>query len=55
MSATTADARTRASNYNTSLHSQRLWALWGSYAALAVFVVIFLVTPFYTVDRKSVV
>ena len=49
MSATTADARTRASNYKTSLHSQRLWALWGSYAALAVFVVIFLVPPFYTV------
>ena len=33
----------------TSLHKQRLWALWGSYAALAVFVVIFLVPPFYTV------
>jgi multiple sugar transport system permease protein len=33
----------------TSLHRQRQWALWGSYAALAVFVVIFLVPPFYTV------
>jgi multiple sugar transport system permease protein len=33
----------------TSLHRQRLWALWGSYIALAVFVVIFLVPPFYTV------
>jgi multiple sugar transport system permease protein len=49
MSATTADAHTRASKYKTSLHNQRLWALWGSYAALAVFVVIFLVPPFYTV------
>jgi multiple sugar transport system permease protein len=26
---------------------QRRWALWGSYAALAVFVVMFLVPPFY--------
>ena len=33
----------------TSLHRQRAWALWGSYAALAVFVVIFLVPPFYMV------
>ena len=32
-----------------SLHQQRLWALWGSYLALAVFVVIFLVPPAYTV------
>jgi multiple sugar transport system permease protein len=31
-----------------SLHRQRLWALWGSYIALGVFVVIFLVPPFYT-------
>ena len=31
-----------------SLHRQRQWALWGSYAALAVFVVMFLVPPFYT-------
>ena len=31
-----------------SLHSQRRWALWGSYAALTVFVIIFLVPPFYT-------
>ncbi len=31
-----------------SLHRQRVWALWGSYIALAVFVVIFLVPPFYT-------
>ena len=28
-----------------SLHRQRAWALWGSYAALAVFVVMFLVPP----------
>ena len=49
MSATTADARTRASSYKTSLHNQRRWALWGSYAALSVFVVMFLVPPFYTV------
>jgi multiple sugar transport system permease protein len=32
----------------TSLSAQRRWALWGSYAALAVFVVMFLVPPFYT-------
>lgn len=32
-----------------SLHRQRQWALWGSYVALAVFVVMFLVPPFYTV------
>jgi multiple sugar transport system permease protein len=32
----------------TSLHRQRLWALWGSYTALSVFVVMFLVPPFYT-------
>jgi multiple sugar transport system permease protein len=32
-----------------SLHNQRLWALYGSYAALLVFVVMFLVPPFYTI------
>jgi multiple sugar transport system permease protein len=32
-----------------SLHRQRIWALWGSYAALGMFVVLFLVPPFYTV------
>ena len=32
----------------TSLTAQRRWALWGSYTALAVFVVMFLVPPFYT-------
>ena len=30
-----------------SLHRQNMWALWGSYSALSVFVVIFLVPPFY--------
>jgi multiple sugar transport system permease protein len=30
-----------------SLHRQRQWALWGSYIALSVFVVMFLVPPFY--------
>ena len=49
MSATTLDAQASAKQRKTSLHNQRLWALWGSYAALAVFVVIFLVPPFYTV------
>ncbi len=38
----------RAAHRRTSLHRQRRWALWGSYAALAVFVVIFLMPPFYT-------
>jgi multiple sugar transport system permease protein len=32
-----------------SLSAQRKWALWGSYAALAVFVVMFLIPPFYTI------
>ena len=31
-----------------SLHKSRVWALWGSYAALAVFVIFFLTPPFYT-------
>jgi multiple sugar transport system permease protein len=31
-----------------SLHRQHAWALWGSYIALGVFVVIFLAPPFYT-------
>ena len=37
-----------AAQRKNSLHSQRTWALWGSYAALAVFVVMFLMPPFYT-------
>jgi multiple sugar transport system permease protein len=32
-----------------SLHNQRAWALYGSYAALTVFVIMFLVPPFYTI------
>ena len=32
-----------------SLDAQRRWALWGSYAALAVFVAMFLTPPFYMV------
>jgi multiple sugar transport system permease protein len=50
MSATalgTAQSRHLAQRH--SLHRQRQWALWGSYAALSVFVVIFLLPPFYTV------
>ena len=31
----------------SSLSAQRRWALWGSYAALAVFVAMFLTPPFY--------
>ena len=49
MSVSTIDAAAAARHgRRTSLHRQRLWALWGSYIALAVFVVIFLVPPFYT-------
>src|SRR6478752_7612806 len=51
MSATTmndADKRAAAHTHKHSLHRQRLWALWGSYIALGVFVIIFLVPPFYT-------
>ena len=50
MSATTADAKAvaHATHHRKSLHKQRLWALWGSYLALSVFVVMFLVPPFYT-------
>jgi multiple sugar transport system permease protein len=39
---------TTARVHRTSLHRQRQWALWGSYIALGVFVVMFLVPPFYT-------
>jgi multiple sugar transport system permease protein len=49
MSATTLEhGRKVAASRKTSLHRQRLWALWGSYIALGFFVVIFLVPPFYT-------
>ncbi len=48
MSATTAGKGGAASRRKYgSLESNRRWALWGSYAALSVFVVIFLVPPFY--------
>ncbi len=33
----------------SSLHRNRQWALWGSYAALLVFVILFLVPPFYMI------
>jgi multiple sugar transport system permease protein len=49
MSATTAGALPRTKTKHKSLHRQRLWALYGSYAALMVFVVMFLVPPFYTI------
>jgi len=50
MSVTTADARAaaHAGRRANSLHKQRVWALWGSYIALSIFVVMFLVPPFYT-------
>ncbi len=47
MSATLSVARA-APRPTRSLAAQRRWALWGSYAALTVFVIIFLVPPFYT-------
>jgi multiple sugar transport system permease protein len=50
MSATTLNAVPPARRRgHSSLHRQRLWALYGSYAALAVFVVVFLVPPFYMI------
>jgi len=48
MSVTTADARSVPHARHKSLHKQRIWALWGSYIALGIFVVMFLVPPFYT-------
>jgi len=50
MSSTTAVAggATHAAHRHHSLHRQRAWALWASYAALGCFVVMFLVPPFYT-------
>jgi multiple sugar transport system permease protein len=44
--ASLATARTPAPRRH-GLTRQRRWALWGSYAALAVFVVMFLVPPYY--------
>jgi multiple sugar transport system permease protein len=49
MSASTMPMRATHPRRHRSLHNQRRWALWGSYAALAVFVFIFLVPPFYMV------
>ena len=50
MSATTADqARARARSKSGSLERQRKWALWGSYAALSAFVIMFLTPPFYMI------
>jgi multiple sugar transport system permease protein len=50
MSSTTAVAESvpHTRRANSSLHRQRTWALWGSYIALTVFVIMFLVPPFYT-------
>ncbi len=49
MSATTAGRIAPPRPKGPVLHAQRAWALWGSYAALTVFVIIFLVPPFYTI------
>ncbi len=51
MSATTAGTAVRLPPRprGGSLENRRRWALWGSYAALTVFVIGFLVPPFYTV------
>ena len=43
----TVDAPARVRRRRVSLARQRRWALWGSYAALTVFVLMFLVPPFY--------
>ncbi len=50
MSSTTAVAHSvpHTRRAHSSLHRQRTWALWGSYIALTVFVIMFLVPPFYT-------
>jgi multiple sugar transport system permease protein len=50
MSSTTAVAENvpQTRRTHSSLHRQRTWALWGSYVALGVFVIMFLVPPFYT-------
>jgi multiple sugar transport system permease protein len=50
MSSTTAVAESvpQTRPARSSLHRQRTWALWGSYIALTVFVIMFLVPPFYT-------
>lgn len=47
MSASAMDASAAGRKGRASLHRQNMWTLRGSYAALSVFVVIFLVPPFY--------
>ncbi len=49
MSATNATGFKAAVRSYGSLHRQNQWTLWGSYTALSMFVVIFLVPPFYMV------
>jgi multiple sugar transport system permease protein len=49
VSATTAGALPTRPRPRGSLESSRRWALYGSYAALAVFVVLFLIPPYYTI------
>lgn len=45
---TPAGSQDHDSSARGSLHKQYLWSLWGSYAALAIFVLMFLIPPFYT-------
>ena len=47
MSGAAAVASVPAPVRRSTMERRRLWALWGSYAALAVFVVTFLVPPYY--------
>ncbi|MBV8914501.1 MAG: carbohydrate ABC transporter permease [Acetobacteraceae bacterium] len=47
MSATTIGAAIPATRRVSRLERNRRWALWASYAALSVFVVFFLIPPFY--------
>jgi multiple sugar transport system permease protein len=49
MSATTMSTAPAPHPRHASLHRQRVWALYGSYAALVVFVIVFLVPPFYMI------
>ena len=42
-------ARARAVARHGSLERQRRWIIWGSYAALSAFVLMFLIPPFYMV------
>lgn len=48
VSRATAEGKPLATSRLGRLSRQRRWALWGSYAALAVFVFMFLIPPFYT-------